>query len=172
MTAPSPRRPAPSAAQVREARALAMEQAVGTLQARYPGRVPHDTVAALASDLCAEDAHPEHVRAAVSRMARAEEHYSEAAFWSHYRALLRSRVTDAPQLAARNPRTSAQERAGLLTARLITRALMRDPRAFAAVPEADLTARQNRLRDALTAAIEGDPSVTDADLLARFGRTP
>lgn len=158
----------------REAYAEAVGRAVATLQVRFPGRVPGATVAQLAEDLVGEDADPRDVRTGVAMLARVSAHYDEAGLRAQIAAArARREMLEPPptrlQLVARGELTPTQERAGGLTARIIARAIARDASAFArARPEA-LTRRQQQLREALAAAIEGNPSVTDAELLARFG---
>jgi hypothetical protein len=158
----------------REDYAAEVTEAVGTLQARFPGRVPAATIALLAEDLCGEGADPRDIRAAVAGLARASSHYDERQLRDHLAAARRRRedAEQAPRLAlvASNPRGSSDRRAGDIVARIIARAVMRDPRAFAAVAPEVLTARQNRLRESIQRAIDAEPAVTDAALLERFGR--
>lgn len=71
--------------------AAEMTRAVGTLQARYPGRIPRDTVATLANDFCGERARPEDVREAIARLARASAHYDESALRDHLTAVRKRR---------------------------------------------------------------------------------
>lgn len=158
----------------RAAYAEAMLAAVRTVQVRFPGRVPGETVATLVEDLVGEGTDPRDVRTGVAMLAREAPHYDEAGLRAQIAAArTRREMLEPPparlQLVARGELTPTQERAGGLTARIIARAIARDASAFArARPEA-LTRRQQQLREALAAAIEGDPSVTDAELLARFG---
>jgi hypothetical protein len=158
----------------RETYAEEMLAAVRTLQVRYPGRVPGETIATLAEDLIGDGEEPMDVRSAVVHLARAQQHYSEAEF-RKYLGEARERRRNAaqvarPQLVATNERSPADTRAGKLVGILIAKALMRDPTGFVGVPEAQLTARQNRLREAMVRAIGEEPSITDEALLARFGR--
>lgn len=156
----------------RETYALAVLDAARTLQVRFPGRVPHDTISALAEDLVGEGCDPRDVREGVRGLARVSSHYDERILREQIAVARKRRETTAPpslRLAVANDRDPIDVRAGQIAVQILASAIATRAAAFRLLPEHAISARMTQIREQAAEAIRAEPQVTDAELVRRFG---
>ena len=159
----------------RETYALAVLDAARTLQVRFPGRVPHDTIAMLAEDLVGEGVDPRDVREGVRGLARTSSFYDEHLLRLEIgqarerRTMEEARRTPVRALSAANDRDPVDVRAGQIAVQILARAIVTKAAAFRSLPEHAITARMGQIREQVAEAIRADGAVKDVELVRRFG---
>ena len=159
----------------RETYALAVLDAARTLQVRFPGRVPLETIGALADDFVRERLDPRDVAEGVRGLARSSSFYDEHLLRHEIgqarerRTMEEARRTPVRALSAANDRDPIDVRAGQIAVQILASAIATRAAAFRLLPEHAISARMTQIREQAAEAIRAEPQVTDAELVRRFG---